>query len=61
MDRCPYYHEHGSKTDPTPCCKHKHAPVACFTSKMIIEQRRLGCGGKLSRCEIPPEKQLDVS
>ena len=61
MDSCPYYHEHGVKPDAVPCCNHKHSPIPCFTSKLIVGQPALKCGGRLSRCEIPPEKQLDIS
>ncbi len=62
MDTCPYYHEHGTKPHAIPCCKHKHAPVPCFTDAPSARQRRLlECGGRLSHCEIPPNKQLDVA
>jgi hypothetical protein len=62
MDSCPYYHEHGVKPHAIACCDHKHAPVPCFADPPPATQRRLlKCGGRLSHCEIPPNKQLDVS
>lgn len=66
MDSCPYYYEEvritGTKQDVTPCCRHKHTPVPCFTPTLLTETPHvLKCGGRLSRCEIPAYKQLDVS
>jgi hypothetical protein len=61
MDTCPYYHEYGTKPDAIPCCKHKHSPVRCFEDEPPARAKVLKCGGRLSRCEIPPYQQLDVS
>lgn len=62
MDACPYFHEHGTKPNLIPCCKHKHAPVPCFKDNPLIERPpALRCGGRVSRCEIPANKQLDPS
>jgi hypothetical protein len=62
MDTCPYYHKHGVPPDAIACCNHKHAPVPCFgDTPPDAPARLLKCGGRLSRCEIPANQQLDPS
>lgn len=61
-DTCPYYHEHGTGRNTIPCCNHKHSPIPCFTEAPFNDGlRMLKCAGRLTKCEIPPYEQLDLS
>jgi hypothetical protein len=62
MDTCPYYRERGTKPDAIPCCMHKHTPAPCFRdTPLAVGPHVLACGGRVSKCEIPANQQLDPS
>jgi hypothetical protein len=64
MDSCPYYEEvRKARVEPyMPCCRHKHTPAPCSPRRLFAQAAHpLRCGGHLSKCQIPPNLQLDIS
>ena len=59
--RCPYYAEHKPADEVHPYCRHKHSPVPLERIAHVMGGApRLACEGDLSRCQVPPEKRLDL-
>jgi len=60
--RCPYYAEYRAAGDVRPYCRHKHSPVRLDKIAHVMGGTPpLACEGDLGKCQVSPEKRLDLS